>query len=217
MIILGTLCKRKHDDAGGSLRYSNGACIKCAKLLANKWKKDNPILSKEVNKKSSAKNYIREKETSRRYRIIHKDTIVKKVKDWVTANPDRRKLIAKRSHIKHKELRNALSRKWAANNKEHKQLYDKEYRIANLGKMNAKYTRRKIAKFQASPKWANEFFIEEIYDLAKLREKYTGIKWHVDHIVPLKHSLVCGLHVEHNLQVIPAAENLKKSNNFVVG
>ena len=63
-----------------------------------------------------------------------------------------------------------------------------------------------------SPKWANEFFIEEAYRLAAMRTKMLGYKWHVDHIVPLKSKLVCGLHVENNLRVIPAKDNLIKGN-----
>jgi 5-methylcytosine-specific restriction endonuclease McrA len=38
------------------------------------------------------------------------------------------------------------------------------------------------------------------------------VKHEVDHIVPLKSPLVCGLHVEHNLQVIPATQNRRKHN-----
>lgn len=73
---------------------------------------------------------------------------------------------------------------------------------------------RRAASKQATPKWANRFFIREVYDLAARRNKSNscGVKWEVDHIVPLQSDFVCGLHVEHNLAVIPKIENIRKSN-----
>lgn len=53
---------------------------------------------------------------------------------------------------------------------------------------------------------------EEAVRLRYLREKTTGIKWHIDHIVPLNHKDACGLHNAFNLQVVPAAWNLVKAN-----
>ena len=69
---------------------------------------------------------------------------------------------------------------------------------------------------KACPNWANKTAIEKIYNAAKELTTETNIVYEVDHIVPVKHPLVCGLHVEFNLQIIPMEENKEKSNNFVV-
>lgn len=47
-----------------------------------------------------------------------------------------------------------------------------------------------------------------------MRTSATAIPWEVDHIVPLNNDLVCGLHCEANLQVIPAIANLSKNNSW---
>jgi hypothetical protein len=67
---------------------------------------------------------------------------------------------------------------------------------------------------KATPKWANKFFIQEIYALARLRTKMLGIEFHVDHIVPIRGIGVCGLHVPENMQIIAGEENQMKSNHY---
>lgn len=68
----------------------------------------------------------------------------------------------------------------------------------------------------ARPVWADIESIKNIYITAKELTKSTGIKYEVDHVIPIKHPLVCGLHVETNLQIIPENENRVKSNTFYV-
>lgn len=75
-----------------------------------------------------------------------------------------------------------------------------------------KIVRRKRAIAQATPSWANVKAMQAVYRAAQRLTKATGVEHHVDHIVPLTSRLVCGLHVEHNLQVLPGAENLRKHN-----
>ncbi len=58
-----------------------------------------------------------------------------------------------------------------------------------------------------TPNWAN---ISKIYDIYLNCPK----GHHVDHIVPLKGSNVCGLHVENNLQYLTAEDNQKKNNKW---
>lgn len=136
-------------------------------------------------------------------------------KQWYQDNKD---YVASRSKEKRtpEMLAAGLARlaAWNKANPDKAKLRYSRYQKAAHGKNAAKEARRRAEKAKATPLWANSFFIEEIYALAKLREKVCGGKWHVDHIVPLKSHLVCGLHVESNLRVVPARVNLTKSNTY---
>lgn len=74
---------------------------------------------------------------------------------------------------------------------------------------------RRIIRIRlATPAWVDYDKIKAMYVLRNEMTAATGISHHVDHIVPLAARLATGLHVHDNMQVITAAENLKKMNKF---
>jgi len=76
------------------------------------------------------------------------------------------------------------------------------------------WARRRI-DHQAAPPWADTEEVAAIYRECKRMNKRDGPKsWAVDHIVPLNHPTVCGLHIGVNLQIISYNENQLKSNNW---
>ena len=137
---------------------------------------------------------------------------------WRMENPDGQSVINRRSHKANKEKRNEYSRKYRAENLEHMRHLGREWSKNNLDKARIYNANRRAAKLQATPIWASDefesFAIDEMYELAYARKESTGFDWHVDHIVPMRSSRVCGLHCVANLQVIPAVENHAKGNRF---
>ena len=82
-----------------------------------------------------------------------------------------------------------------------------QWRKDNPG-ANCHYTSvRRANKKRATPKWANVSKIKQIYMACPF-------DFEVDHIIPLSNDLVCGLHVEHNLQYLSKSDNARKNNSF---
>lgn len=71
----------------------------------------------------------------------------------------------------------------------------------------AKYTR-------ARPPWATWKECNVFWDVSAATTAATGVQHSVDHIVPLRHPLVCGLHCPANLRIAPLRANQAKSNNW---
>jgi hypothetical protein len=134
---------------------------------------------------------------------------------WQKAYPD----LAAEKHARWKAKNPGLPAKraaeWYANNTARAKVAQRQYRDNNPEKMRHLSAKARADKFWRTPAWLTDedrWLIEEVYDLAVQRNDCTGIEWHVDHIVPLRGKYVSGLHVPDNLQVIPAKDNLRKSN-----
>ena len=148
----------------------------------------------------------------RAYYLAHRDGAIAASKDRYAAKREEICLARAKRRESHRAEAAAATQAWRDNHPGRDAGNSRSYRSRNLGKVNALVARRAASQIRATPAWANQFFIEEIYDLAQLRTRYLGVVHHVDHIVPLRSPLDCGLHVENNLRVIPAVMNISKGN-----
>lgn len=87
------------------------------------------------------------------------------------------------------------------------------YRKNNIDKVREFSANRRCVKINATPNWLDSNHRKQI---TKLHEKALslGEEHEVDHIIPLKNELVCGLHVPWNMQVLTQKQNRTKSNKF---
>jgi len=123
----------------------------------------------------------------------------KRSTEWARANIDRVKITQQRHNEKCGERRRAGSRAWQK---------------ANLAKDAERSARQRAVERRATPEWADRRYIKLFYEMARLESERTGRPVQVDHIVPLNSPVVCGLHVEHNLQLLFARDNIAKGNRF---
>lgn len=132
-------------------------------------------------------------------------------------DPEKTKERRVKEHLASAETNCERARAYYLANKEKVLEQAKLRKLANRDKVYADKAKRRSIKLNALASWADLAIIRSIYKEAKLLREQTGITYHVDHIIPLQHPLVCGLHCEANLQILTAYENLVKSNTFVAG
>jgi hypothetical protein len=144
---------------------------------------------------------------------------------WVSKDPAFARAVfqasAQRFRDNHVEQERARSRKrhhadpakaarkmahWRENNRDKARAADRNWRVANPDRVREiKNGRRKECQ---SPNLGaeNRARIKAIYAAADR----LGLE--VDHVVPMQHKLVCGLHVWHNLQLLDLQHNRAKGN-----
>lgn len=122
-----------------------------------------------------------------------------KTKKWASLNRDRHLSQKKAGRERRSEKIAIAMNKW---------------RLANKGKRAAKEAARRAMIKERTVFWANEQEISMWYEAAEVLSR-GGVKFHVDHIVPLKGENVCGLHTQDNLQILPWYLNLQKGNRAI--
>ena len=117
------------------------------------------------------------------------------------------------------EKKNKITQQWREDNQEYRKEYAKTYSQQNRAKRTSLERKRQASKLSRTPSWLTGFdklHMECLYQVAAMRTRESGYAWHVDHVIPLQGKTVSGLHVPSNLRVIPATDNLRKNNLYVI-
>jgi hypothetical protein len=238
----GTPCKYGHV---ARRRTSNRRCRICEAEASKRAWRENPETGRERARKSYHKNAekisVRRKAKyadDPEYREKNKEAAAR----WDSENPERKKETRRKWLANNRDRFNAASRVRNARYREThrgrirvekrataKKLYEKDrskytlkgrlWKKANPEICRAIEANRRAAKESATPPWFTKVHQKEIralYQEARRRKAETGVEYEIDHIIPLVHARVCGLHVPWNLQILTSTEN-KRKNNYVEG
>ena len=113
---------------------------------------------------------------------------------------------AKNNPEKNLAYRNSEKRKISTN------LSFKKHYQKNKAYYIAKEAKKRALKLLATTIWGQDGVLNFYLKTKELELLNPGIKYHVDHVVPLVGKNVCGLHNEFNLQILTEIENKRKGN-----
>lgn len=152
-------------------------------------------------------------ERQARYYIKNKEKIIERTKIYFKNNRDRYRTYAAKKYVKHKDKINSKNNKYKEKNRQNINNYQNNYYRQNRGYFNFKRAERRAYRLKATLV-GFEDQVYEIYKKSTSLKANSGLPVVVDHIIPLKHKDICGLHVPWNLQIIDKYLNSKKKNSF---
>lgn len=206
-MILCKICNIDKDENQFYFRKDSGKyrheCKSCILEMRKVYQLENKEMISARNKAFLVENREEINLRSRQSRERRKDEINARVRKNRKLNPEKYRTVDNKRYDNNKEVRKACSRRSYRNKAGH---------YAHIAKLRA------FNKKRATPKWLTEEHKQQIkvfYEESSRLTKDTGIKYNVDHIIPINGEAVCGLHVPWNLRVITETENFKKSNKLL--
>lgn len=199
----GKPCKRGHI---AKRTTGNGTCVVCASEASRKWVAANPERSK-ANK--------------RRHYDANIDKIKERAKVWRADNLEQ----ARASLQKRRNTPEGKAARKEYRERPEVKAYQKAYMTEwysepeHKARSHVSSAEERARKFGKMPSWHDQEreAILALYTEAATLSATTGIPREVDHIIPLRHDEVCGLHTLANLRIITRRENRAKNNRFTPG
>ena len=213
-------------------RGHQGICRPCNALKCKAYADEN---RKKINKAAREKRKLlgdAAKAYQREQYIKHKEKRLQRAAERYAANIDAERIKLRNRYADNKEKYRAMAVRAYAKDpaaaRERKRNDYQKYKpricayVKNWAKQHPEKVisyanSRRARKVNAVPIWADELddlFATEAANKAALLAAITGVKWEVDHMVPLKSKFVCGLHWHKNMQLLPAQVNRSKSNRI---
>ena len=210
-------------------------CLDCKednRLRSLEYSRNNPEKARERARIWLANNQERNRISSSNYYHSNKEACANRQKEWYENNKEQVKKYAKKHYQCNKDRHSRLNKLWIERNKEQYSLYKKSWDLTNLKELrlskkkwreNNKDSVRAFASTRRATQRSSRvlfdelsnFVLKEAMSLNILREKVTAFRWHVDHMIPLQNSNVCGLHVWNNFQCLPSVMNTSKGNKLI--
>lgn len=191
----GKPCKQGHVALR---RVSDNRCLECSKEQAAKYRSNH---AEEVSRRA------------RQFREDNRDFIRERERRYYNENLEDYRNTGLRYRRKNRKKAKRKAKEYYDTNTEHCRKVRREYARNNRGRLNALESKRRAQKIKATPAWADHEAMVKIYEECKRITDATGEQYHVDHIIPLQSDIVCGLHCEDNLRIIPKEDNLRKRNS----